>query len=163
MQRSSIRPRVEELNAFRFADAVSTKQRVTVSCEIAAPIWRVYLNWKRLERFPSFVPAVKEARWLERKRLYWREAHEGKQFESTFAIKTNLRENSLSWQSLSGPESSGSAQCEPLPDGGSRLTLWIEFVADAESQSPGAVRSRHEAFVSAFKEFVENAPAQARI
>jgi uncharacterized membrane protein len=149
---------VEKGEAFRFAPSVPTTQKVNVSCEVNEPIWRVYQNWKRLDRFPSFVPSVKEARWLSRNRLYWREEHDGADYESTYAITLHLRENGLEWQSLSGPESSGTARCEALPRGGSRLTLSIDYVPDAESQSPASVRGRHERYLRAFKAFVESAP-----
>jgi uncharacterized membrane protein len=134
---------------------VLPKETITVSAQIDAPIWRVYQNWKRLERFPAFVPTVREARWLSKTRLFWREEHEGQEYESTFEITLQLEENSLSWRNLSGPECSGTAVCEAQREGGTRVTLTIHFVPDELIQLPTAVRARHLAFLKAFKKFVE--------
>jgi uncharacterized membrane protein len=134
---------------------MTSPETISVSAIVEAPIWRVYQNWRRFERFPSFVPAVREARWDGRERLYWREEYEGKEYELTYEVKLKLAESSLSWRSLSGPESSGTAVVEPQPMGWSRITLTVSFVPDDGIQSPAAVQARHRGFLMSFKHFVE--------
>jgi uncharacterized membrane protein len=131
-------------------------QTISVSAVIEAPIWRVYQNWKRLDRFPAFVDSVKEARWLTPERLHWREEHKGIEHEIEYEVLTNTRESSLTWRSLTGPESSGSATIEPEPMGWSRITLNINFVPDSALQDPAAVRARHRDFLLSFKKYVES-------
>ncbi len=135
---------------------MSDTESISVSAVIEAPIWRVYQNWRRFERFPLFVPTVREARWLSKDQLYWREEHEGKEYVSTFQVTMKLSESSLSWRSLSGPESSGAAVVEAQPGGWSRVTLTVDFVPDTETQRAEAVRARHREFLAAFKRFVES-------
>ncbi len=132
-----------------------SKEEVVVSAAVNAPIWRVYQKWRRLEEFPSFVPSVREARWLSKSKLYWCEKVIELDYEATFEIRTDLRKNSLSWQSLTGPESTGDARCEALPGGGSRVTLTVQFTPDTETQEPEVVHQRHLAYLRAFKKYVE--------
>lgn len=134
---------------------MSPTDSISLSERIDAPIWRVYQNWRRFERFPSFVPAVHEARWLSKNHLRWREEYEGHEFESTYEITLRLAESSLSWRSLSGPESAGTAHCEPQPDGKTLVTLTISYVPDDGAQSPTAIEKRHRDFLTLFKQFVE--------
>ena len=133
-----------------------TAETISVSAVIEAPIWRVYQNWRRFERFPSFVPAVKEARWLTKDRLYWREEHAGQEYEFTYEIKLTLSESSLSWRSLAGPQSSGTAVVQAQPGGWSRITLTMTFEPDDGIQSPPVVLRRHREFLMSFKQFVED-------
>src|SRR3954464_4922865 len=93
------------------------RHSATLTAELAAPIWRVYQTWRRLDRFPSFVPFVRVANWTEPERLSWCEEHNGKAYKWTYCVKTDPGSNSVSWASLTGAENSGSVQCEPLPDG----------------------------------------------
>jgi uncharacterized membrane protein len=135
-------------------------QTISVSAVIEAPIWRVYQNWKRLDRFPAFVDSVKEARWLTPERLLWREVHKGVEHEIEYDVKLNVRESSLSWRSLTGPESSGTATIQPEPMGWSRITLEVTFVPDSALQDPAAVRARHRDFLLSFKKYVESKAAR---
>jgi uncharacterized membrane protein len=134
---------------------VKYRESLTLTVAVAAPIWRVYQNWRRLEKFPSFVPAVREARWVSKSRLYWREEHDGQESESTFEVTVRENENSLSWRSLTGAQNSGITVCEPQPDGTTRITLTIEYDPDTSAQSPAAVQKRHSAYLQAFKSMVE--------
>jgi uncharacterized membrane protein len=135
---------------------VNPAHTLSVSVLVRAPIWRVYQNWRRLERFPTFVPSVREARWLTKDRLYWREAYLGEEYESTFAITMLENENSLQWQSLTGPESSGTAKCEARPFGHTCINLTVNYAPDAPLQQTTAVRRRHHEFLESFKRFVES-------
>lgn len=134
---------------------VAPEATLTFAAQIEAPIWRVFQNWKRLERFPNFVPTVLEARWLAPDRLFWREEYGGQVYESTYAITLRLNENSLSWRSLSGPASTGTALCEPHPRGTTRVTLTVHFTPDEGLQSAAAIEKRHRDFLWSFKQFVE--------
>jgi uncharacterized membrane protein len=120
--------------------------------EVAAPIWRVYQTWRRLETFPDFVPSVKQARWLSKSRLYWREEHDGKEHEAEFEVTLHLHENSLSWRSVSGAEHSGITRCEALPGAKTRMTMQVEF---ASTSNPAHVRALHENYLQAFRRFAE--------
>ncbi len=138
-----------------YSPGVTASAAISFSIEVAAPIWRVYRNWKRLERFADFTPSVREARWLARDRLYWREAYGGKEYESTFAIVMDERNNRLTWQSLSGPESAGSAVCQAQQGGGTMITLTVQYAPHTQFQAAEAVGARHRRYLKCFKEFVE--------
>jgi uncharacterized membrane protein len=127
-----------------------------VSVEVTAPIWRVYQNWLRLERFPVFFPSVKEARWISKNRLFWREEHGGGEYSSTFEINFLPSENGLTWRSLSGPPNTGRALCNALPGGVTRLTLRVWYIPDQMSRADAeSIVERHRAYLLAFKRFVE--------
>jgi uncharacterized membrane protein len=134
---------------------VASPASISFSIEVDAPVSRVYRYWKRLETFPRFNPSVREARWLAQDRLYWREEYGGQEYESTFAITMDERSNSLSWQSLTGPESAGSAVCEAQHSGSTRITLTIRYAPDTQFQAAEAVGARHRRYLKSFKEFVE--------
>jgi uncharacterized membrane protein len=127
---------------------------------VDAPIWRVYRNWKRLDKFPAFVPSVREARWLAKDRLYWREEYGGTEYETTFRIVTDERDNSLTWHSLTGPENSGSAVCEPQQGGGTLITLTIRYAPDTQFQAAEAIGARHRRYLQSFRDFVERGPGE---
>jgi len=130
-------------------------ESLTVSAEVDAPIWRVFQNWRRLERFPEFMPSVRESRWLSKTRLHWKEVVGADEYAATFEVITNLRENSVTWRSLAGPDNSGRATCEALPNGRTRLALTVSFKPDAASNDPEEMRRRHEEYLAGFKRFVE--------
>ena len=134
---------------------VAAPASLSFSLHVDAPIWRVYRNWKRLERFPAFLPSVREARWLAKDRLYWKEEYGGTEYETTFRIIIDERAHSLTWQSLTGPENSGSARCDAQPAGGTLLSLTIQYTPDPNFQTAEAVSARQRRYLHSFKKFVE--------
>jgi uncharacterized membrane protein len=153
-----LRPRffIEGRAIFVFMrDVAAAPASLSFSLHVDAPIWRVYRNWKRLERFPAFLPSVREARWLAKDRLYWREEYGGTEYETTFRIVTDERANTLTWQSLTGPDNSGSALCEAQQGGGTLITLTIRYSPDTLFQAAEAIGARHRRYLQSFRAFVE--------
>src|SRR5215216_2541799 len=127
---------------------------VELAIDVNAPIWRVYENWRRFEQFPSYAKGVREVRPAGN-RLFWREEHDGKEYDAVFEITLQLPENRLLWRSISGANNSGVARFDPVKGGGTKITLIMEYEPGIGWQSPAAISKRLQGYLKGFKEFIE--------
>lgn len=131
---------------------------VELAVEVNAPIWRVYQNWKRFEQFPRYAKRVREVRPTGN-RLFWREEHEGTEYEAVFEVTLQLQENRLLWRSISGADNSGVARFDPVKNASTNVTLTMEYEPGIGWQSPAAISTRLRGYLTGFKEFIEAADA----
>jgi uncharacterized membrane protein len=131
-------------------------ESVEKSMVVEGAIWRVFAQWRRLENFPKYIASVREVRWLEKDRLFWREADsDGREHTFTFQIQFDLAQCRITWQSLSGESNRGEMRFEPQPGSRTLLIVRMHFAPNEGLQRPATVAQRLESYLLGFKKFVE--------
>ena len=133
--------------------------KVESTIDVDAPVSVTYNQWTQFEDFPRFMENVKEVKQLDSKRLYWRAEFGGKEKEWTAEIAEQRPDQVIAWHSTSGARNAGRVSFMPLPDNRTRITLQLDYEPEGALENAadlmGMVKSRVEADLGRFKEFIE--------
>src|SRR6476660_8025504 len=133
--------------------------KVESTIDVDVPVNVAYNQWTQFEDFPRFMENVKEVKQLDSKRLYWRAKFGGKEKEWTAEIAEQRPDQVIAWHSTSGARNAGRVSFMPLPDNRTRITLQLDYEPEGAIESAadwmGLVKSRVEADLGRFKEFIE--------
>ncbi|MEW6732238.1 MAG: SRPBCC family protein [Acidobacteriota bacterium] len=94
---------------------------------VNAPVDKVYKLWSNFENFPQWMENVESVHYLGTDRTHWRvKSRTGIPFEYEARIKTNIANEVISWESVSGElPNAGSVRFENV-NGATRLDVTIE-------------------------------------
>ena len=121
---------------------------------VKAPIGRVYRQWLRVEDFPKFMTALKEARKSDANRFLIKIAHNGRRYDGVFEIILRVPDRRLAWRvlaakPLSGCLATGVVSFASPSDQSTFITLKVS------SRIDGAVSRRVHRYLQNFKQLVE--------
>jgi len=134
-------------------------ESVEESIIVNAPVQRVYGQWKRIEDFPKFMPAVREMRRIDETHFRWRVERCGREYESTFEVVLRIPERRIAWRTISGSESSGVVCFAAELGQKTSVTFKMKYVEGAGWQSAAALRKRLKSRLMNFKALMEAAPS----
>jgi len=95
---------------------------------ISAPVDKVYKLWSNFENFPQWMNNVESVQYTGADRTHWKvKSGTGVSLEYDARIKTNVPNEVISWESVSGDlPNAGSVRFENV-NGATRVTVTIEF------------------------------------
>jgi uncharacterized membrane protein len=123
---------------------------VDVSCDDA------YEQWARFEEFPEFMERVAEVIQLDDTRLHFRADLGGDEEEWYAEVIEAVPGERIAWRRTVGPVLAYFVRLAPLADGGTRVSLMIEWDSRLlYHQPPSAVHERVRRDLQRFKARVE--------
>jgi len=131
-------------------------ESVGASVEVNKPVADVYRLWGGIENLPHFMTAIREIRWLEGDRFYWRLEQAGREYESVIEVTLRIPERRIAWRTISGAESAGVVSFEATSDKTSRVSFQMKYSTDAGWDNPGELLRRIEIRLNAFKHLAES-------
>ena len=138
--------------------------RIERSIEVNAPLRAVYNQWTRFEDFPRFMEGVREVRRLDAARLHWHARVAGKDKRWEARIIEQVPDYRVAWHSVSGAESSGAVELEPLGEGRTRVSVRMDYgpegVFETVGDALGLTTRRVEGDLTRFRRFIEGRGAE---
>lgn len=135
-------------------------ETIEKSIEIDRPVRYVYNQWTRFEEFPRFMEGIESVEQLDDKRLHWEAEIAGKAKSWDAEIFEQVPDERIAWRSTSGAMNTGMVNFHPLEDGGTRVTLRLNYEPEGALENIGdalgVVSARVGGDLKRFKEFIEN-------
>lgn len=129
------------------------------SVEVDAPVTTAYNQWTQFAEFPTFMEGVKEVRQIDDTLMHWVVEIAGQTREWDAEIIEQRPDRKVAWQSVRGTDQSGAVTFEPLPSGGTRVTVRMgyepEGPIDKIGSAMGIADRRLEGDLRRFKERIE--------
>ncbi|MGK2964310.1 MAG: SRPBCC family protein [Tepidiformaceae bacterium] len=126
---------------------------------VQVPLSTAYNQWTQFEEFPRFMEGVHEVKQLDDRRLYWRAEVAGREKEWEAEIQEQVPDQRIIWRSITGAETAGIVQFEPLNPGETRIRLQMSYdpegMLEGIGDALGFVGRRTEGDLKRFQEFVE--------
>jgi uncharacterized membrane protein len=121
---------------------------------VKAPIGSVYRQWVRVEDFPKFMTALKNAKRADANHFFITFAHNGQRYEGVLEIMLRVPERRLAWRVLGGKPLSGCLATGVVSfaspsDQSTLVTLKVSSSFD------GAVSRRVDKYLHNFKRLIE--------
>jgi len=133
---------------------------VEKSIVVDVPVSTVYNQWTQFEEFPQFMEGVESVRQENDTRLFWRANIAGKNVEWEAEIIEQSPDERISWRSTTGAYNAGVVRFEPAGNGGTLVTLRLEYEPEGFFESVGSalglVDRRVEGDLERFKNFIES-------
>ncbi|MDR3406753.1 MAG: SRPBCC family protein [Chthoniobacter sp.] len=129
---------------------------VGASVEVNLPVADIFRRWGGIENFPHFMTAVREIRWLEGDRFYWRVERAGREYESVIEVTLRIPERRIAWRTISGTESAGVVSFEATSDKTARVSFEMRYATDAGWNDPSELLRRIKIRLEEFRNLVES-------
>lgn len=100
--------------------------------------------------------AIREIKWLEGDRFYWRIERAGREYKSVIEVTLRIPEQRIAWRTISGVENAGVVSFEATSDKTTRVSFEMKYATDAGWDDPGELLQRVESRLEAFKNLVES-------
>ena len=121
---------------------------------VKLPIGRVYRQWLRVEDFPKFMTALKNAKKADANHFFITIAYNGQRYDGVLEIMLRVPERRLAWRvlgakPLTGCLATGVVSFASPSDQSTFITLKVS------SRFDGAVSRRVERYLHNFKRLIE--------
>jgi uncharacterized membrane protein len=135
--------------------------------EVSAPVADVYEHWTRFESFPDFMEGITEVKQLDEKHLHWVMEIAGSKKEWDTEITEHIRDQRISWRSISGAPNSGTVSFLAKDANHTLLTLQMKYQpegpAEQAASALGLVSRRIEKDLKRFRDFIEKRLENSRV
>ncbi len=132
--------------------------------EVNAPLSVVYNQWTQFETFPEFMETVEEVQQLDSKRVHWKSKFSGKVKEWDAEIFQQEPDSLIAWRTTSGPVQTGTVSFRTRSPSRTEVAVRIEYqpetLVERLAGRFGIIGRRLKRDLEAFKEFIQNRPAE---
>lgn len=111
---------------------------VTESVEIQAPVEVVYAEWTDLTKLPNILTFVDEVHVLDETRSHWKISIAGNEHEYDAETINVVPNTQIAWRSVVGDVMDGAVNFEPMEEGGTKLTLTMNWEPEGVVESVGS-------------------------
>src|SRR5690606_38451853 len=113
-------------------------ENITESVDIQAPVEVVYDEWTDFTKLPNILTFVDEVHVLDDRRSHWKINVAGKAHEYEAETTDHVPNSRIAWRSVVGDVMDGAVEFEPSEEGGTQLTLRINWEPDGFIESVGS-------------------------
>lgn len=133
---------------------------IEASVDVDVPLSMAYNQWTQFEEFPRFMDGVQEVRQLDDTTLHWTVELAGATRQFVTDIVAQEPDKHVVWKSREGQGHSGTVRFEPLDDGGTRVTIEMDYETQTWTESLARalnlVDMRVKDDLRRFKDFIEH-------
>jgi uncharacterized membrane protein len=134
------------------------------SIDVNVPVRTAYDQWTQFESFPQFMEGVEEVTQVNATRSRWRTEIGGVTREFHAEITEQVPDRLIAWRAVDGPDQGGVVTFAPTDDGGTTITLEIDYEPEGFTEKAGdklgLVKHRVKGDLKRFKEFMEQRGAE---
>jgi uncharacterized membrane protein len=135
-------------------------ERVERSIDVDVPVSTAYNQWTQFEEFPRFMEGVESVTQLDDTRVRWVANVAGERKEWDSQITEQKPDEVIAWMGFGEADNMGRAFFEPLPNGGTRIEVKIDYEPQGAKEKVGdwfgVVDRRLAGDLDRFKEFIES-------
>jgi uncharacterized protein len=134
-------------------------ERVERSIDVDVPVSTAYNQWTQFEDFPRFMEGVVSVDQLDDTRVRWVADVAGERKEWEARITEQKPDELMAWMGFGEADNMGRVFFEPLPNGGTRIEVKIDYEPEGAKEKIGdwfgVVDRRLGGDLERFKEFIE--------
>ncbi len=133
---------------------------VEKSIEVDVPVNVAYNQWTQFEEFPKFMEGVEEVQQIDDTHLRWRAEIGGQQREWEAEITTQIPDERIAWQSITGTQNSGIVTFHSAGENRTRIALSMdvetEGIIEKAGEKMGVIDTQVEEDLARFKNLIES-------